>query len=284
MELVVDVHTHIFPPSICRDRQACFEGEAAFRLLYDSPKSRLADAENLISAMDAQGVDVSVTFGFPWRNAERFRRHNDYVLESVARYPDRLVGLCCLDAAAPEAAAEVERCLDAGLSGAGELAFYQEGIGDSSLRRLEPVMQVCAERNAPVMIHTNEPVGHRYPGKTDNTLAQIYNLCCTFPENRIILAHWGGGIFFYRLLKKEVREKLANVFYDTAASPFLYNPEIYPAAIAAAGIDSILLGTDYPLIGAERYFAELDQSGISAEEKNRICGRNAAELFGLFSG
>ncbi len=279
--MIVDVHTHIFPPSICRDRQACFEGEEAFRLLYDSPRSRLVDAENLIAAMDAQGVDVSVTFGFPWKDAKRFKLHNDYVLESAARFPDRLIGMCCMDAAAPQAAAEVERCLDAGLSGAGELAFYEGGIDEEAIRRLEPIMRLCEDRGAPVMIHTNEPVGHLYPGKTENTLAQIYALCSVFPGNKIILAHWGGGIFFYRLLKKEVREKLANVYYDTAASPFLYGPEIYPVAIAAAGADRILLGTDYPLIGPKRYFADLESAGITDENRTLICGQNASALFGL---
>ncbi|MCK5783516.1 MAG: amidohydrolase family protein, partial [Desulfobacterales bacterium] len=129
--------------------------------------------------------------------------------------------------------------------------------------------------------HTNEPVGHSYPGKTPNTLAQIYNLAKTFPDNKIILAHWGGGIFFYTLLKKEVKETLKNIYYDTAASPFLYTPDIYRAAINMAGLDKILLGTDYPLLPPSRYFSELESAGMTAEEKEQICGLNAARLFGV---
>ena len=60
-------------------------------------------------------------------------------------------------------------------------------------------MSVARENDCPVLIHTNEPVGHIYPGKTPNTLKQIYDMIAAFPDNRIILAHWGGGLFFYSL-------------------------------------------------------------------------------------
>ena len=276
--MIIDVHTHIFSEDVCKHRESYFKGEEPFQLLYDSPKSRLVMAEDLIRSMDENGVDKSVTFGFPWKKEDYFKKNNDYILASVNKFPDRLIGLCCVDMYRPGAAKEVERCLDAGLSGVGELAFYQSGIEAEALKRLEPVMALCREKNMPVMIHTNEPVGHQYPGKTPNTLFQIYDLAKTFPDNKIILAHWGGGIFFYTLLKKEVKETLKNIYYDTAASPFLYSPEIYQAAINMAGIEKILLGTDYPLLSPARYFRELESVGMSPQEKEQICGGNAAQL------
>jgi predicted TIM-barrel fold metal-dependent hydrolase len=276
--MIIDVHTHIFSEDVCKHRESYFKGEEPFQLLYDSPKSRLVMAEDLIRSMDENGVDKSVTFGFPWKKEDYFKKNNDYILASVNKFPDRLIGLCCVDMYRPGAAKEVERCLDAGLSGVGELAFYQSGIEAEALKRLEPVMALCREKNMPVMIHTNEPVGHQYPGKTPNTLSQIYDLAKTFPDNKIILAHWGGGIFFYTLLKKEVKETLKNIYYDTAASPFLYSPEIYQAAINMAGIEKILMGTDYPLLPPARYFRELETAGISPPEKEQICGGNAAQL------
>jgi uncharacterized protein len=278
--MIIDVHTHIFPSDVCNKREDYFNGEGPFQLLYDSPKSRIIDADALIESMDAHEVDKSVTFGFPWKNKEYYRKHNDYILASVNQYPDRLIGLCCVDMYSRGAAEEVERCLDAGLSGVGELAFYQSGIEEEALKMLEPVMAMCLEKDVPIMIHTNEPVGHLYPGKTPNTLVQIYNLAKAFPENNIILAHWGGGIFFYMLLKKEVKETLKNVYYDTAASPFLYDPDIYRVAIETAGAEKVLFGTDYPLIAPKRYYKEIEQAGVSVEDREKICGENAARLFG----
>ena len=66
---------------------------------------------------------------------------------------------------------------DAGDIGSGRShGLYKSGIDDEALDVMAPVMDLCREANAPVIIHTNEPVGHYYPGKTPITLGQIYNL------------------------------------------------------------------------------------------------------------
>lgn len=279
--MVIDFHTHIFPKTIRENREAYFAPEPAFRLLYSLPGSKLVGAQEIVAAMDRQGVDKSVVFGFPWKNSQTFIKHNDYILEAVARYPQRLIGLCCLDPFSRDAVTEARRCLEGGLSGIGELAFYQSGIDDKTLDKLAPLMQICRDKDLPVLIHTNEPVGHMYPGKTPHTLKQIYDLIKKFPENVIVLAHWGGGIFFFALLKKEVKASLGNVYFDTAASPFLYAPEIYRYARDIVGLDKILFGSDFPLIKPARYFKELDMSGLSKAEIESICGLNAAQLFKL---
>lgn len=279
--MIVDFHTHIFPKNIRENRDKYFPSESAFKLLYSSGKSRLVGAKEIVDAMDEQGVDVSVVFGFPWQNAETFKKHNDYIIESAEKYSGRLVGLGCFDPFSVDAGAEALRCIEGGLSGIGELAFYQSGIDETCIEKLIPVMDICLYRDLPVLIHTNEPVGHIYPGKSPNTLREIYNLIKRFPENKIVLAHWGGGIFFFNLLKKEVKETLKNVYFDTAASPFLYDPDIYLLAKSIVDVDKILFGSDFPLLKPERYFRELENSGLSADDKKQICGINAARLLNL---
>ena len=276
--MIIDFHTHLFPESICAGRECYCESEPAFDMLYRSPTSRLVSVSQLLAAMDANGIDQSVVFGFPWQNPDLFKIHNDCILEAVQKHPGRLIGFGCFDPSSSEAPKEAERCLDAGLAGIGELAFYQSGIDDEAISRLTPVMDICRERGRPVLIHTNEPVGHPYPGKTPNTLAQIYSLVKRYPENTLVLAHWGGGLFFFNLLKKEVKDRLKNVYFDTAASPFLYEPGIYRVAVQAVGAEKILFGSDYPLLAPSRYFKEMDAAGISGTERKRICGINAARL------
>ena len=278
--MIIDFHTHLFSDDTRQNREKYFDGESAFQLLYDSPKSKIVSAEETISAMDEDGVDVSVVFGFPWKNIDTARQNNDAVAEAVSRHPGRLVGFGCLDPAARDAEKEAERCLDNGLSGIGELAFYESGIDEQALDRLSPVMDLCRERKAPVMIHTNEPVGHHYPGKTPNTLAEIYRLVKRFAENRIVLAHWGAGLFFYALLKKEVADALKRVWVDTAASPFLYRPEIYRLAAQIFGAEKLLFGTDFPLLRAKRYLAEIESAGLSDEDRKKLLGENARRLIG----
>jgi predicted TIM-barrel fold metal-dependent hydrolase len=276
--MIIDFHTHIFPKSIRDNREAYFPSESAFKLLYNSPGAKLVGAEDILESMDAHGVDKSVVFGFPWTSSNTFKKHNDYIMDAVARHPHRLIGLCCLDPLHRGAAPEAVRCLRGGLSGIGELAFYQTGIDHAVLDKLTPLMAICQEKKLPVLIHTNEPVGHMYPGKSPITLRQTYNLVKKFPENIIVLAHWGGGIFFFNLLKKEVKECLQNVYFDTAASPFLYEPLIYNIGIQAIGPDKILFGSDFPLLKPSRYFKELEKAGLSKDHMDSVCGRNAARL------
>ncbi len=282
--MVIDFHTHIFPPFMRADRSALFSAEPAFKLLYQSPKSVMAGAEALIGDMDKDGVGKSVVFGFPWGDAYLFKKHNDYIIESVLKYPDRLIGFSCFSIHSSVAAKEAERCFNAGLKGVGELAVYGSGLTKTLVSSMNDLMELCAEKAAPVLLHVNEPVGHQYPGKAPLTLSQIYHFLKTYPGNRIVLAHWGGGILFFALMKKEVRGVLKHVWFDTAASPYLYVPDIYRIAVEILGEEKILLGTDYPLLKPRRYFKEMALAGLNHRTVDRISGLNASALFSTADG
>lgn len=279
--MIIDFHTHIFQDEIIENREVHLADEPEFALLYESPKSKLISADSLIATMDEEGVDKSVIFGFPWRDEARYRGNNDAVIDAVKRYPDRLIGMACFDLNSKGAVAETERCFKEGLKGVGELAFYKSGIDDAALDVMAPIMDLCREADFPVIIHTNEPVGHYYPGKTPITLGQIYNLAARYPENRIVLCHWGGGIFFFNLLKRQAKETLKNLWFDTAASPYLFDPSIYEEAAHLAGADRILFGSDYPLLKPSRYIKEIETHVTDDLLKAKILGGNAAAFLGL---
>ncbi len=78
--MIIDFHTHIFPPLFRKERERFFVREPGFRLLYDQPKSSLIGVEDLLRQMDEEEIQRSVVFGFPWEKADHFRRHNDYIL------------------------------------------------------------------------------------------------------------------------------------------------------------------------------------------------------------
>ena len=276
--MIIDFHTHVFPSCFRDDRSAFFFDEPAFKTLYLSPQAKLAGAKELIKNMDEEDIHKSVIFGFPWENPEHYRIHNDYIIESVHRYPDRLIGFCCFSPLSAGGSREAERCLQSGLSGVGELAVYGAGLSSEMINSLKEVMGLCSQFNVPFLIHTNEPIGHSYAGKTPMTLAQIYGFIKAYPSNRIALAHWGGGIFFYGLMKKEVKDVFKNVWFDTAASPYLYTPDIYRIAGETIGFEKILFGSDYPLLKPQRYFKEMESAGLSPGSLEQVKGSNAASL------
>jgi len=121
-------------------------------------------------------------------------------------------------------------------------------------------------------------------------LRHYYRLACRYPELKLILAHWGGGLIFYEMMPR-VRRDLQNVWYDTAASPLLYpTTRIFRAALESAGQHKILMASDYPLLlypGRQRqpdfrpFLAEIDQLGLTHDVNDDLMGNNAARLLGL---
>ena len=279
--MIIDFHTHIVPPEVMKNRERFFDGEPAFKLLYGVAGSRLCGPEELVDNMDAQGIHKSVVFGFPWNSEEYFKANNDHVLDAVKRFKGRLIGFATASPLARGAEREFERCLKAGLSGIGELAVYNEGLSQDIRDRFEPIATIARRFEVPILLHTNEPVGHAYPGKTAVTLHELYLFLRQYSATRFVLAHWGGGIFFYHLMKREVKEALRNTWFDTAASPFLYDKEVYALAARIIGPDRILFGSDFPLLKPGRYLEEMKKAGLSQNAITKICGKNAARLLGI---
>ena len=88
----------------------------------------------------------------------------------------------------------------------------------------------------------------------------------------------GGGTFLYEAMP-ELRQVLADVYYDTSAVPYLYDAGIYRAAEATAGAHKLLFGSDYALLSPARYREGLD--ALSPAARAAICGDNARKVFKL---
>ena len=76
----------------------------------------------------------------------------------------------------------------------------------------------------------------------------------------------------------EVGEAISNFYFDTAASPYLYDESIFDFVCKLIGADRILFGSDYPLISQNRIINQIKSSSISEEEKKKIFSDNALEL------
>jgi predicted TIM-barrel fold metal-dependent hydrolase len=131
-----------------------------------------------------------------------------------------------------------------------------------------------------MLIHASEPVGHEYPGKGGITPDVLYPFITGFPDLTVVCAHWGGGLPFYALMP-EVKKAMANVYFDTAASPFLYTPEVYEQVSQLVGADKILFGSDYPLLAQSRLLKEIEALDLAQETKELILSANAQRLLGI---
>jgi predicted TIM-barrel fold metal-dependent hydrolase len=276
--VIIDFHTHIFPPWLKERRDEYIKRDPCFSLLYSHPKARMATAEELLASMDEAGIDLSVVLNAGWVSHELCVKTNDYILGSVSRYPARLVGFCAIQPGAGDAAiAELERCAEAGAKGIGELRSDVQGFDLTDKAKMKPLVDAALKHNLIFLTHSSEPVGHEYPGKGGITPDILYPFIAAFPNLTLVCAHWGGGLPFYALMP-EVDKALANVFFDTAATVFLYKPEIFEQMGRIIGSDKILFGTDYPLMHQSRVLDQIQSAQLPEEDKARILGANAQKL------
>jgi len=279
--MIIDFHTHVFPPQIKKNRSKYIERDPCFAILYSNPDSKMATADELIASMDEAGVDISVILNHGWTTHELCVETNNYIIESVSRYPQRLVGFCAVQPQSPKAAiAEVERCAKAGIRGVGEMRPDMQlfDLGDEVV--MEPLVEVLRKHKLILLTHASEPAGHNYPGKGGITPDILYPFIASFPDLTIVCAHWGGGLPFYALMP-EVEKAMSNVFFDTAASPLLYTPQVYNQVIQLVGADKILFGSDYPLLAQSRLLQEIEALGLPEETESLILSGNAQRLLGI---
>ncbi len=279
--MLIDFHTHIFPPHICQQRDRYCERDPWFNALYGDVRARMVHAEDLIAEMDAAGVDASVTFSFGWSDPGLIEETNTYVLDAMRRYPGRIFGMAVLQpTSGHRALRELQRCAEAGMVGLGELMPHGQGYRLSDIALLTPFMEIVRHYRLLVLSHCSEPVGHAYPGKGDVSLQNIVSFLTAFPDVRFIAAHWGGGLPFYSLMP-EIRHITANVWYDTAATVYLYRDTIFPIVAKLVGPERILFGSDYSLLRQARIIEHIKRSGLEPEAVNLVLGENAKSLLQL---
>ncbi len=278
--MVIDVHTHIFPPDVRDKRDEYVARDATFRELYSDPKSRVATADELLASMDEAGIDVSVALGFAWAEAELCRNHSEYLLETAAKSNGRILPFCTLHPSEKTARDELKSIAVAGARGLGELRPASQGYTLIDSEEADLLAWAADAYDLPLLFHSTEPVGHVYPGKAGLPLDQLGRFVNDFPGVTVIAAHWGGGLPFYALMP-EVKSSLHQTYFDTAATGFLYSPDIYRIAIDLVGADRILFGSDFPLVSQQRALEQLRDASIPDEARALIEGENARKLLRL---
>lgn len=281
---IVDAHCHILPPSFAGRRRELAARDATFAAMFGpSPKpGRMAAAPTLLKAMERGGISHAIVMGMGWASQDVAREANDYLIESAAAHPQLLTGFASVNPAWGDAAAdEAARCIAAGLRGIGELHPDTQGIDITDTALMSPIMTLTRQLNLPVLLHCSEPAGHQYPGKGQTTPGKVWQFIQNFPDNLIICAHWGGGLPFYALMPEVDAALGDNIYFDSAASPFLYQPQVYTAATQLAGANRILFASDYPLLPYPRALAQLDGQPLAAPERRAILGENAKRILGL---
>lgn len=283
----VDAHLHLYPPEAVADpavwAAAC--GEAHWTRLCTrrrksgAPVQLFPSVDELLRDLDAAAIDRAVLLGWYWEKPATCAAQNRFYEQCVRAHPDRLAACAAVH---PSDLSELTRAANAGFCGVGELSPHSQGFTADDPRVTE-LLHRAGEMQLTVNLHVTDPASRRYDGWVPTPLEDFTRWARAFPRTRFVLAHWGGGLAF-----DAASRSLHNVWFDTAASPLLYDKTAWARAMQAVGADKILFGSDYPLRLFPRdneasglsLFAAQARAQLGSDACAAVMGGNAASLFG----
>lgn len=247
---VIDCHTHAYPAEVVAAPRAWAEAhdELHWGELVAPAGGRSiqgwSDPGLMLAAMDAAGVDQAVLLGWYWTQEAVCRWHNAVMAEWRQTAPDRFITFAAI-CPNPNVLDQLETAQALGFRGVGELHTGVQNF-NAHCPHWQALAQWCVEHNWPVNLHVTEAAGHKHPGSIATPLQDFVRMAERAPDLKMILAHWGGGLAYFEQNPK-LRKILRHVYYDTAASPLLYDMSIFKQMIGLVGVEKLLFGSDYPL-------------------------------------
>ncbi len=285
---VIDAHVHLYPPELNRDPAgwAAVQRETHWATLCvrkrknGRPVQAFPSLHELLRTMDSAGVDRAVLLGWYWEHHASCVVQNQFYAKCVRAHPDRLAAFAAVHPAAGEAAlAEIRRAHDDGLIGLGELSPHSQHIALHDPRWLA-VVALAGELGLPVNLHVTDPspTTGNYPGRVETPLDDFVSLAQVFPAVNFVLAHWGGRWWRQAGIRFPV-----NVYFDTAASPLLYEQGVFFEGVPACGESRVLWGTDYPLDLYPRAGSAGMETmrGFLAQAREALPEASAADVLGV---
>jgi predicted TIM-barrel fold metal-dependent hydrolase len=293
---IIDGHVHLYPPEVCQapSAWAAEAGEAHWALLCTRvrrsgrPVQGFPGVGELLAAMDQAGVERAILLGWYWEKHYNCVAQNRFFAECLARHPDRLSACATFHPIAGVDAVrdELRWAHDHGFCGLGELSPHSQHFQLNNAAWIA-ALDLAAELNLPVNLHVTEPLSKAYPGRVLTPLSDLVRLARLHPRTTFVLAHWGARLPLDPEHGREIAS-LRNVFFDTAASPLLYEAEVFRQMVDAVGADRIIFGSDFPLIlfpaeetapAIASFVAQAQRSGLDEFELAELFRGTAERVF-----
>ena len=275
---IVDVHTHFFPKEMNLNRSKFCKLDKNFNLLYSDEKINIPTENELLEIINKFPGIKLVVQSISYIDYELSKYTNDFLLELSKNYDQiKVFGSINTNWGTDKCIEEINRINQLGATGIGELHPDIQGFDVLDFDAFDPIVENLISNNMLINFHSSEPVGHDYNGKGKMFPDILYKFALNYKELKIIYSHLGGGLPIYYLMPEIMRD-LNNVYYDTAALDFLYDPKIVKIFHEIIGEDKILFGSDYGLIEIDRAINSILQLDIDSKAKENILCNNALKL------
>ncbi|WP_070105971.1 amidohydrolase family protein [Burkholderia plantarii] len=241
MSAVIDTHTHAISPDKQRYPLAPVGGHQS-----EWSARRPVSHEGLLASMDEAGIDRAVVV----QASTVYGNDNSYVVDAVRAHPDRFAGVFSIDVLADDAVTQLQRWLDAGLSGlrlftTGSTMPGQAGWLDD-------------ERSCPVWDYAQQHGVSICLQMTAQGIPALLNMLARFPRIRVLLDHLarpdlaGGAPYeaaaplFSLAAHDGVYLKLTNRTIAEASRGASTPGEFFPLVLDAFGAHRIAWGSNFP--------------------------------------
>ena len=225
---LIDIHTHIYPPTIAR------KAAASIREFYQLGTDEMdGTADTLLERGTQAGIDRFVVLPVAMR-PERTRHINDFIIEQVAQQP-RFLGFGTIHAGMENITDEVQYIMDQGLRG---LKMHPDSqVFSIDDPRLFPAYEML-QAKLPVILHMGDK---RYDYSHPARLRRVLEL---FPNLQVIAAHF-GGYGMYETAYEYLHDK--DCIFDVSSSMMFMEDGVAEKFINIYGAERMAFGTDYPL-------------------------------------
>lgn len=278
-------------------------------------EKRLKDMDD--AGIDVQVLSVGMT-GLhevpPAEATDMSRDMDDEIADVVSQHPDRFAGLAAIAPQDPKAAAdEIERAVTRlGLKGAMVNSHVNGEYLDEE--KFGVILERAAGLKVPLYIHPNRPSPDmikpylKYPplqrafwGFGAETGLHAMRLICggvfdRYPDLKIVLGHLGETLPFWMWRmdnhwemdwpdeaggrpQKKPSEYIKNNFYVTISGMFW--PTVIQFACQAMGAERVMFAVDYPIESNEKAVQSVENTKLSASDREKILHLNAERVFRL---
>ena len=264
--MIIDIHTHVFPDKIAEAVLA--NSEVDLELSAKAPGTE----RGLRDYMEESRTDLSIVLAVA-AEPRLVKKTNDWLL-SIR--DDRIQFFGAIHPDLEGWQQELMRLKGEGVKGIKFNALMQKIRPDDV--KLFPIYEKILEEDMVVMIHAGSSYKERNePGKILATPERIAKVLDSFPDLKVIAAHFGGNNVL-----EQMKEHLLGreIYLDTSYPPDVHslNPDETLSIIRKHGADRILFGTDYPWETQIRSIDYICSLGLTEEEEEAILGENARKL------
>lgn len=263
--MLIDFHTHAFPPKIAGGAIASLS-HAAGGLL---PQSN-GTVESLKEEMAKDGVDISVVLAIA-TNPKQQTNVNNYAIEMNKE--QNIVAFGSVHPDASNALEELERIHNAGIKGVKLHPEYQCFFADDE--KMKPIYRKISELGLITVFHAGHDYGFSSPYHCmpDHLLGAMKWL-----DAPVVAAHWGGLGCGEDVLKTLCGE---NLYFDLSFGYSAMPKSMAQAIIDKHGTDKLLFGSDMPWHRPQWELRLLNSLDLTEAELDKICFKNASNLLSI---